>query len=83
MPKVSSPMERRDRRPARNIENVVGYTEGSDVTVKGWLPANVDSTWRPIGTCRLETREKMGLADRTRRTHGVEQTWWTWGENCP
>lgn len=76
MSKVS-PTEHRDRLPVENIEDVVRYTEGRDVIVKGWLFANVDSTWRPIGTCRFGMREKMGLADRTRRTRGVERRWWT------
>ncbi|KAI1411802.1 putative alcohol oxidase [Hypoxylon sp. FL1857] len=50
----------------------VEYTEEDDKIIEKWIREHIDSTWHPIGTCKMAPREKLGVVDPALNVYGVQ-----------
>ncbi|KAI1390620.1 putative alcohol oxidase [Hypoxylon trugodes] len=48
------------------------YSEEDDRIIEQFIHDHVDSTWHPIGTCKLAPREKLGVVDSALSVYGVQ-----------
>ncbi|KAI0407261.1 GMC oxidoreductase-domain-containing protein [Xylaria palmicola] len=62
--------------PANSKVNLEGpnaeYSADDDKIIESWIREHVDSTWHPIGTCKMAPRGKLGVvADLSISPHNV------------
>ncbi|OTA99470.1 putative alcohol oxidase [Hypoxylon sp. CI-4A] len=65
---------------ARSIESTssitgvedIEYTTDDDRVLEQWIRSQVNSTWHPIGTCKMAPREEMGVVDPRLSVYGVQ-----------
>ncbi|KAI1458955.1 putative alcohol oxidase [Annulohypoxylon moriforme] len=48
------------------------YTAEDDKIIEEWIRGHLDSTWHPIGTCKMAPREKLGVVDPALNVYGVQ-----------
>ncbi|KAI0378206.1 putative alcohol oxidase [Hypomontagnella monticulosa] len=48
------------------------YTPEDDKIIEKWVREHADSTWHPIGTCKMAPREKLGVVDPALNVYGVQ-----------
>ncbi|KAI0412796.1 hypothetical protein F5X98DRAFT_353834 [Xylaria grammica] len=51
--------------------NIV-YSADDDAIIEKWIREHLDSTWHPIGTCKMAPRDKHGVVDATLSVYGVQ-----------
>ncbi|KAI1089459.1 putative alcohol oxidase [Rostrohypoxylon terebratum] len=48
------------------------YTVEDDQIIEDWIRGHLDSTWHPIGTCKMAPREEFGVVDPVLNVYGVQ-----------
>ncbi|KAI1215196.1 putative alcohol oxidase [Annulohypoxylon truncatum] len=48
------------------------YTAEDEKIIEDWIRGHLDSTWHPIGTCKMAPREKLGVVDPALNVYGVQ-----------
>jgi choline dehydrogenase-like flavoprotein len=51
----------------------VEYSAEDDEIIEKWVHEHVDSTWHPIGTCKMAPRDKLGVVDPFLSVYGVQR----------
>ena len=57
--------------PFRGAERNPGSARQSDADLDGWIRANADTVFHPVGTCKMGT-DPMAVVDQHLRVHGIE-----------
>ncbi|KAI2464166.1 putative alcohol oxidase [Annulohypoxylon bovei var. microspora] len=57
---------------ANNGTGEFEYTTEDDKIIEEWIREHLDSTWHPIGTCKMAPREKLGVVDPSLNVYGVQ-----------
>ena len=58
--------------PVGTDEPDVEYTAEDDEALAQWVRGHANSTWHPIGTCKMAPRERNGVVDPALNVHGVQ-----------
>ncbi|RYP58699.1 hypothetical protein DL771_011150 [Monosporascus sp. 5C6A] len=54
-----------------NVDNHIEYSADDDNVIEQWVRNHVNSTWHPMGTCKMAHQEKMGVVDSALNVYGV------------
>jgi len=58
--------------PVADGEKRIQYTEEDDKAIEQKVREIVTTTWHSLGTCKMASKEKMGVVDSTLSVHGLK-----------
>ncbi|KAI0896304.1 putative alcohol oxidase [Annulohypoxylon nitens] len=61
-----------DSKATKTATGSFEYTAEDDKIIEEWIRGHLDSTWHPIGTCKMAPREKQGVVDPALNVYGVQ-----------
>ena len=50
----------------------VEYSAEDDGIIEKWIREHIDSTWHPIGTCKMAPRDKLGVVESSPSVYGIQ-----------
>ncbi|KAI1269213.1 hypothetical protein F5Y18DRAFT_373925 [Xylariaceae sp. FL1019] len=62
------PPESQAHQDSPNIE----YSAADDAVIEKWIREHIDSTWHPLGTCKMAPNDEGGVVDESLGVYGVE-----------